>query len=73
MNGGGEGTIRRGRGSDARETRRGHGRQTTEGGTQDEDEGEDNKQYPESSKPRRTNPDARGYGGWDAIDSMTVD
>ena len=31
MNGGGEGTGRRGRGNDAREARRGHGRQTTEG------------------------------------------
>ena len=73
MNGGGEGTSRRGRGKDARVARRDHGRQTTEEGTQDEDEGEDDRRYPESPKPRRANLDARGYGGWDAVYNMTVD
>ena len=33
----------------------------------------DDRRYPESPRPRRTNPEARGHGGWDAIDIMTVD
>ncbi len=70
---GGEGPSKRRRGEDARITRGGQERQAAEGEMEDGDEGEDRRQYPESPKPRRTNPDAQGYGGWDAIDSMTVD
>ena len=62
MNGGGEGPSKRGGGEYVREARRGQGRQTPERGTQDEDEGGDDMQSPESPKPRRANPDARGYG-----------
>ncbi len=31
-----------------------------------------NRQYPESPKRRRTNPDSATYGGWDVIDNLTV-
>ena len=30
-------------------------------------------QNPESPRPRKSNPDAPGGGGWDVIDSLTVD
>ena len=70
---GGEGPSSRRRGEDAREARVGQERQAAEGGMEVGDEGEDIRQYPESPKPRRTNPNDQGYGGWDAIDSMTVD
>ncbi len=72
-NEGGEGTNRGGRGEDARETHEGHGQRASEEGRQEEDEGEDDMQYPESPRPRRANPNAGGYGGWDAIDNVTVD
>ena len=31
------------------------------------------RQYPDSPRPRRRNPDAPSEGGWDVIDSLIVD
>jgi len=58
---------------DATTARERQGRQAAEGDREEVGEGEDGRLYPESPRARRTNPDARGYGGWDAIDSLTVD
>ena len=61
-NRGGEGSNKRGRRGDARDAQGGQSEQTTEGGADDEDEGEVDRRYPESPRPRRTNPDARDMG-----------
>jgi len=50
----------------------GRGNAATEETEAHEGNGE-RRQYPEFPRPRRRNPDASGEGGWDVIDSLTVD
>ena len=69
----GEGTSgRRGR-HDRRGQEERQSQQAAENRVQEDDEGGDDMRYPVSPRPRRTNPDTRESGGWDAIDNMTMD
>ncbi len=56
---------------DKRKAARGRRQEAARGQTKEE--GEDEWQYPESPRTRRTNPTDMEYGGWDAMDSMTED
>ncbi len=41
--------------------------------TEEETEVQRIRQYPEAPPTRRPNPDSQAYGGWDVLDSFTVD